>query len=137
MLELGAGLAAPSIVAAREGAAVVASDAVSDATVFAAHSLALNELAGEVAHADWTEHGEALVERGPFDLVLGADVLYTPANAKTLVALLPRLLAPWRRGADRRPRAGQRPRVHRGRPRALRRPREPGRRGHAVPAGPR
>ena len=95
VLELGAGLAAPSIVAAREGAVVVASDAVSDATVFAAHALALNELAGEVAHADWTEHGEALVERGPFDLVLGADVLYTPANAKTLVALLPRLLAPW------------------------------------------
>lgn len=95
VLELGCGLAAPSIVAARAGAVVLASDAVTDATVFAAHALALNELEGEVAHADWAEHGDALVERGPFDLVLGADVLYTPLNAKSLVSLLPRLLAPW------------------------------------------
>ena len=95
VLELGCGLAAPSIVAARAGANVLASDGASDAVVFAAHSLALNETEAEVAHADWGEHGEALVDRGPFDLVLGADVLYTPRNAETLVRLLPRLLAPW------------------------------------------
>jgi predicted nicotinamide N-methyase len=74
---------------------VLASDGASDAVVFAAHSLALNETEAEVAHADFAERGEALVERGPFDLVLAADVLYTPANAETLVRLLPRLLAPW------------------------------------------
>jgi len=95
VLELGCGLAAPSIVAARAGAVVLATDGAADAVVFAAHSLALNEVEAEVAHADWAEHGEVLVERGPFDLVLGADVLYTPANAETLVRLLPRLLAPW------------------------------------------
>jgi predicted nicotinamide N-methyase len=95
VLELGCGLAAPSIVAARAGAKVLASDAASDAVVFAAHSLALNEVVAEVAHADWAEEGEALVEHGPFDLVLAADVLYTPRNAETLVRLLPRLLAPW------------------------------------------
>jgi predicted nicotinamide N-methyase len=95
VLELGCGLAAPSIVAARAGANVLASDGASDAVVFAAHSLALNETEAEVAHADWGEHGDALVERGPFDLVLAADVLYTPVNAETLVRLLPKLLAPW------------------------------------------
>ena len=95
VLELGCGLGAPSIVAARAGAIVLATDGAADAVVFAAHSLALNEVEAEVAHADWAEHGDALVERGPFDLVLGADVLYTPANAETLVRLLPRLLAPW------------------------------------------
>jgi len=95
VLELGCGLAAPSIVAARAGAVVLATDGAADAVVFAAHSLALNEVEAEVAHADWVEHGDLLVERGPFDLVLGADVLYTPANAETLVRLLPRLLAPW------------------------------------------
>ena len=95
VLELGCGLAAPSIVAARSGATVLATDGASDAVVFAAHSLALNEVEAEVAHADWAEHGDVLVERGPFDLVLGADVLYTPANAELLVRLLPRLLAPW------------------------------------------
>jgi len=95
VLELGCGLGAPSIVAARSGAVVLATDGAADAVVFAAHSLALNEVEAEVAHADWAEHADALVERGPFDLVLGADVLYTPANAETLPRLLPRLLAPW------------------------------------------
>jgi len=95
VLELGCGLAAPSIVAARAGAVVLATDGAADAVVFAAHSLALNEVEAEVAHADWAEHGDVLVERVPFDLVLGADVLYTPRNAGTLVRLLPRLLAPW------------------------------------------
>ena len=95
VLELGCGLAAPSIVAARAGANVLASDGASDAVVFAAHSLALNETEAEVAHADWGEHGDALADRGPFDLVLAADVLYTPTNAESLVRLLPKLLAPW------------------------------------------
>jgi predicted nicotinamide N-methyase len=95
VLELGCGLAAPSIVAARAGANVLASDGASDAVVFAAHSLALNETEAEVAHADWAEQGAALAERGPFDLVLAADVLYTPTNAESLVRLLPKLLAPW------------------------------------------
>ena len=31
---------------------------------------------------DWSTHGDALVERGPFDLVLAADVLYTRANVE-------------------------------------------------------
>jgi predicted nicotinamide N-methyase len=95
VLELGCGLAAPSIAAARAGANVLATDGASDAVVFAAHSFALNEVEAEVAHADWSEDGDALVERGPFDLVLGADILYTPVNAHSLVRLLPRLLAPW------------------------------------------
>ena len=85
----------PSIAAARAGANVLASDAAPDAVVFAAHSMALNEVEGEVAHVDWAHEGDSLVERGPFDLVLGADILYTPANAESLVRLLPRLLAPW------------------------------------------
>jgi predicted nicotinamide N-methyase len=95
VLELGCGLAAPSIVAARAGASVLATDGATDAVAFAAHSLALNQTVGEVAHAAWADHGDELVERGPFDLVLGGDVLYTPANAELLAELLPRLLAPW------------------------------------------
>jgi predicted nicotinamide N-methyase len=95
VLELGCGLAAPSIVAARAGALVLATDGATDAVAYAAHSLALNQTTGEVAHAAWADHGDELVARGPFDLVLGADVLYTPANADLLVRLLPRLLAPW------------------------------------------
>jgi predicted nicotinamide N-methyase len=94
VIELGCGLGAPSIVAARAGADVLATDGATDAVAFAAHSLALNQTAGEVAHAAWAEHGDELAARGPFDLVLAADVTYTAQNADALVRLLPRLVAP-------------------------------------------
>jgi predicted nicotinamide N-methyase len=94
VLELGCGLGLPSIVAARGGADVFATDSSSDAVAFAAHSLALNELDAAVAQADWTQDGDALAGRGPFDLVLAADVLYTTANADEAVRLLPRLVEP-------------------------------------------
>src|SRR3954465_8553084 len=94
VLELGCGLALPSVVAARAGADVLATDGSTDAVVFAAHVLALNEVEGEVAHVDWSTHGDALVARGPFDLVLAADVLYTKANVEAALALFPRLVAP-------------------------------------------
>src|SRR3954451_4206635 len=93
VLELGCGLALPSIVAARAGADVLATDGHTDAVVFAAHSLALNEAQAEVAHVDWAEHGDALAARGPWDLVLAADVLYTRANVETALRLFPRLVA--------------------------------------------
>ena len=94
MLELGCGLALPSVVAARAGARVLATDGATDAVAFAAHVLALNEVEGEVAHVDWSTHGDALVARGPFDLVLAADVLYTKANVDAALELFPRLVAP-------------------------------------------
>src|SRR3954462_9377898 len=57
VLELGCGLGAPGIAAALAGAEVLATDASSDAVTFAAHAFALNEAAGEVAVADWAQHG--------------------------------------------------------------------------------
>ena len=94
VLELGCGLGAPSVVAARSGAAVLATDGAADAVAFAAHALALNEVVADVAVVDWAAQGEALVELGPFDVVLAADVLYTRANVETALRLWPRLLAP-------------------------------------------
>src|SRR3954454_14762650 len=94
VLELGCGLALPSVIAARAGADVLATDGSTDAVVFAAHVLALNEVEGEVAHVDWSTHGDALVARGPFDVVLAADVLYTKANVDAALVLFPRLVAP-------------------------------------------
>ena len=94
VLELGCGLALPSVMAARAGAHVLATDGATDAVAFAAHVLALNDVLGEVAVVDWSTHGDTLVERGPFDLVLAADVLYTRANAEAAKALFPRLVAP-------------------------------------------
>jgi predicted nicotinamide N-methyase len=94
VLELGCGLALPSVVAARAGAAVLATDGHTDAVAFAAHVMAINEVEGEVAHVDWSDHADELVERGPWDLVLAADVLYTSANVEAAVRLFPRLVAP-------------------------------------------
>ena len=57
--------------------------------MFAAHNLALNELGGDVAVASW----KSLTDRGPWDLVLAADVLYLRANVESLLRALPRLVA--------------------------------------------
>jgi predicted nicotinamide N-methyase len=94
VLELGCGLGAPSVVAARAGADVLATDGAADAVAFCAHALALNDVVAEVAVVDWAAQGEALVARGPFDVVLAADVLYTRANVEIALRLWPRLLAP-------------------------------------------
>jgi predicted nicotinamide N-methyase len=94
VLELGCGLGLPSVVAARGGAAVLASDGHTDAVAFAAHNLSLNEQEATVITADMAEDADALVERGPFDLVLAADILYTVDNGDALLRLLPRLLEP-------------------------------------------
>jgi predicted nicotinamide N-methyase len=93
VLELGCGLALPSLAAARAGADVLATDGSLDAVAFAAHTLALDEQEGEVAAIDWREPRH-LLERGPWDLVLAADVLYLQRNVATLQELLPRLVAP-------------------------------------------
>ena len=94
VLELGCGLGIPSIAAARGGAAhVLATDVNTDAVVFCAHNLHLNEVTGETAAGDWRETVELLAAE-PWDLVLAADVLYTRDNVAMLVDVLPRLLAP-------------------------------------------
>jgi len=93
VLELGCGLALPSVAAARAGGRVLATDASPHAVAFAAHTLALDEQEGEVAAVDWREAG-ALLEAGPWDLVLAADVLYLQRNVAALRDLLPKLAAP-------------------------------------------
>jgi predicted nicotinamide N-methyase len=94
VLELGCGLALPSVAAARAGAAVLATDGSSDAVAFAGHVLALNDVRGDVAQVDWETDGAALAARGPFDLVLAADVLYTQAKVDLVLDMLPALLSP-------------------------------------------
>jgi predicted nicotinamide N-methyase len=90
VVELGCGLAVPSIAAARAGASVLATDACDEALALAERNARANGVRIETASVDWTEPGE-LVRRGPFDLVLAADVLYERASVATLLSLLPRL----------------------------------------------
>jgi predicted nicotinamide N-methyase len=90
IVELGCGLAAPSIASARAGAAVLATDARAEAVALAACNALANGVRIETARVDWAEPAE-LLERAPFDLALAADVFYERAAVAALLSLLPRL----------------------------------------------
>ena len=90
VVELGCGLARPSIVAAFGGADALATDWSPEAVELARENGARNEVDLATAVVDW-EQPQALVERAPFDLVLCSDVLYEPRNVDALLALLPKL----------------------------------------------
>ena len=91
VLELGSGgIALPSIVAARAGARVVASDWSQDALELAARNAERNEAAIETLVCSW-EAPEPLINRGPWDLVLAADVLYEKRHVALMLGLLARL----------------------------------------------
>lgn len=97
VLELGCGLGLPALVAARLGARVIATDCHPDVPAFLGRNAALAEVAIEVRALDWRQPAEldALRERhGPFDLVLGSDLLYEAELADTLGPALARLCGP-------------------------------------------
>lgn len=90
VVELGCGLGLPSLVAARAGADVLATDEDPEALELAERNARANGLTIATARIDWTEP-DALLAKAPFDLILAADVLYEQASAARLMALLPRL----------------------------------------------
>jgi predicted nicotinamide N-methyase len=90
VVELGCGLAVPSIAAARAGAEVLATDGDIDALGLVERNAEANDVRVETAAVDWGDPDE-LVERGPFDLVLATDVLYERPGVAMLLELLPRL----------------------------------------------
>jgi predicted nicotinamide N-methyase len=91
VVELGCGLALPSMAAARAGAAaVLATDRCSEALALAERNARANGLGIETTRVDWRRPGE-VAARAPFDLVLAADVLYERASVALLLRLLPRL----------------------------------------------
>jgi predicted nicotinamide N-methyase len=90
LVELGCGLAVPSIAAARAGASVLATDSDPDALELVALNARANGVSVETALVDWADPDE-LVSRGPFDIALAADVLYERASVAQLLSLLPGL----------------------------------------------
>jgi predicted nicotinamide N-methyase len=90
VVELGCGLAIPSIAAARRGAEALATDGDIDALSLVGRNAEANGVHVETAAVDWALPDE-LVERGPFDLVLASDVLYERPSVALLLDLLPRL----------------------------------------------
>jgi predicted nicotinamide N-methyase len=90
-LELGCGLALPSIAAARAGARVTATDWSPAAVELVRANAELNGVEVQAEVQSWREP-EALVERAPWPLVLASDVVYEKGNVELLLDLLPRLV---------------------------------------------
>lgn len=100
VVELGCGLAVPSIAAARAGASVLATDVSPEALVLAKRNARENGVRIETAAIDWADPGAAAgpapgavrpAGRDRFDLVVAADVLYERSAVAPLLSLLPRL----------------------------------------------
>jgi predicted nicotinamide N-methyase len=90
VLELGCGLGLPSLAAAAGGADVLATDWADEAVALLRRNAERNGLMLRAERVRWDE--PALLERdAPWDLVLGADLLYEARNAQQLETLLPRL----------------------------------------------
>ena len=95
ILELGAGLSLPSLVALARGARPLATDWYPVALAFAranAAAAGLGEL--DALEVDWSHPPDELFARGPFDLIIGADVAYEPRHAAQLAELIGRLAGP-------------------------------------------
>jgi predicted nicotinamide N-methyase len=91
VLELGCGLGLVSIAATRAGGRVLATDWSAEALRFTSDNAARNDARVETMLVDWNAPG-AIVEQGPWQLVLGSDVLYEQRNVDQMLGLLPRLV---------------------------------------------
>jgi predicted nicotinamide N-methyase len=104
VVELGCGLALPSIAAARRGAEVLATDEAAEGLELAERNAEANGVMIETARLDWTAPGDLvggarldppgasdLASDPPFDLALAADVLYERHSVAPLLELLPRV----------------------------------------------
>jgi predicted nicotinamide N-methyase len=90
VLELGCGLGLPALSAARGGAEVMATDWADEAIELLRRNGERNGIFLRAARVRWSEP-EPLLRAAPWDLVLGADLLYEARNVDQLEALLPML----------------------------------------------
>ena len=90
VLELGAGLGLPSLAAALGGAEVLATDWAEDAVALLRANAARNGIALRAERVRWDDP-EPLLREAPWQLLLGADLLYEERNAEQLLRLLPQL----------------------------------------------
>ena len=105
VVELGCGLGVPSLAAARAGARVLATDHEPEALEMLERNARENGLEVETACVEWTAAG-GLVARGPFDMVLAADLLYEEESVEALLTLRPRMGGEvWLADPGRRPAA--------------------------------
>jgi predicted nicotinamide N-methyase len=92
VIELGCGLGACGLAAARRGARVVLTDSEPEALALVERNARGNRLDVETRALPWGAVPDEL--RGAFDVVLGADVTYDPRTRPALLATIAALRAP-------------------------------------------
>ena len=90
LLELGAGLGVPGLVAARRGFDVTLSDYEKLPKDFQRISAAANKIKVAIQHLDWTKPPE--IEK--FDVILGAEILYKNDVPKPLLKVMGKMIKP-------------------------------------------
>jgi predicted nicotinamide N-methyase len=107
VLELGCGLGVVGLAAAKAGAHVTVSDREPGALDFVRGNAVDNGLRVETLALEWSHVPEAWV--GRFEVVLGADIMYDPAQLAPMLGAVAALLAPggsaWLADPDRAVRA--------------------------------
>lgn len=91
VLELGGGLALPSLYLAKLGAEVTITDAHPDVPVFLKRNLALNQIQSGVTYQE-LQWEKSLARQGDFDWVIGSDILYDRSHPDSLCEALFRQL---------------------------------------------
>lgn len=91
VLEVGCGLGLVGLAAAAAGARVTVTDRSRYALGFTAVNAEANGLTVETIRCDWRDPAP-LVANGPWDLVLGSDLLYDEHSAYRLLMLLGRVV---------------------------------------------
>lgn len=85
VLEAGCGMALPSLVAAKLGAKVTATDFHPDVPKFLARNLEINGLKIDYREMDWRQDNSEL---GTFDFIIGSDILYEASHPKDVARAL-------------------------------------------------
>ena len=82
ILEVGCGMALPSLLLKARGADITATDCHPEAGNFLARNTSMNEAATiAFERTDWADHDDAL---GVFDLIIGSDLLYEDQHTALL-----------------------------------------------------
>lgn len=94
VIELGGGIGTGAMVAATRGARALSTDWYGAAVEFSRWNARNLDLDMDACVLDWRNPPEAVLQRAPFDLVIGADILYEARNGAALGALIPALCGP-------------------------------------------
>lgn len=94
VIELGAGIGTGAMVAAMRGATALATDWYPAAVEFSRWNARNLGLRMDAQVLDWRDPPATVMDRVPFDLVVGADILYEARNGLALGTLIPALCGP-------------------------------------------